>query len=66
MCHFHQTSPISHFAQKRICSPAVPSGRITLTDLKLITTNSGTSHERMLASEEERRAVLEHCFGVVL
>jgi N-hydroxyarylamine O-acetyltransferase len=66
MCHFRQTSPDSHFTQKRICSLAVPNGRITLVDLKLITTKRGTRHERMLACEEERLAVLEQCFGVVL
>jgi N-hydroxyarylamine O-acetyltransferase len=66
MCHFHQTSADSHFTQKRICSMAVPNGRITLADLKLITTKNGTREERMLASEEERRAVLRECFGIVL
>ncbi len=66
MCHFHQTSPDSHFTQKRICSVAVPNGRITLADLKLITTKNGTREERMLASEDERRAVLQQCFGIVL
>src|SRR5882757_6650019 len=28
MCEFHQTSPESHFTQKRICSRATPGGRI--------------------------------------
>ena len=66
MCHFHQTSPESHFTQKRICSVAIPNGRITLADLKLITAKNGTKQERLLASEEERRAVLEKSFGIVL
>ncbi len=66
MCHFHQTSPDSHFTQKRICSMAVPNGRITLSDLKLITTKNGTREERLLASEEERCEVLKQCFGIVL
>jgi N-hydroxyarylamine O-acetyltransferase len=65
-CHFHQTSPDSHFTQKRICSVVVPNGRITLADSKLITTKNGTRQERLLASEEERRAVLEQTFGIVL
>jgi N-hydroxyarylamine O-acetyltransferase len=42
MCQFHQTSPDSYFTQQRICSLAVPDGRITLADLKLITTKNGT------------------------
>ena len=66
MCNFHQTSPDSPFTQKRICSVAVPNGRITLADLRLITTKNGTRQERMLASEEERGAVLEQSFGIVL
>lgn len=66
MCHFHQTSPESHFIQKCICSLAVPNGRITLADFNLITTKNGARQERLLPSEEERRAVLEQSFGIVL
>jgi N-hydroxyarylamine O-acetyltransferase len=66
MCRFHQTSSESHFTQKRICSLALPDGRITLADWKLITTKNGIKQERVLGSEEERRAVLEQCFGIVL
>jgi N-hydroxyarylamine O-acetyltransferase len=66
MCNFHQTSPDSHFTQKRMCSMAIPDGRITLADLKLIKTKNGIREERILASEEEQRAVLQECFGVVL
>ena len=40
-CHFQQTSPDSHFTQKRICSLALPGGRITLSDRRLITTLYG-------------------------
>src|SRR5262245_49680542 len=29
MCHFHQTSPDSHFTKNRICSRATEDGRIT-------------------------------------
>ena len=65
-CHFHQTSPDSHFTQKRICSVAVPNGRITLADLKLTTTRNGTRQECLLASEDERRAILEQSFGIIL
>ena len=66
MCHFHQASPDSHFTQKSICSMAIPNGRITLAGLKLTTTRNGTKHERLLASEDERRAALEESFGIVL
>jgi len=35
-CHFQQTSPESHFTQRRICSLALPDGRVTLSGLRLI------------------------------
>ncbi|MEO8973391.1 MAG: arylamine N-acetyltransferase, partial [Ktedonobacteraceae bacterium] len=40
-CIYQQTSPDSHFTQQRICSLATPTGRITLSDLRLITTIHG-------------------------
>lgn len=65
-CVFQQTSPESHFTQRRLCSMALPAGRITLSDLRLIETTSGARQERLLASEEEYRAVLAERFGVVI
>src|SRR2546423_3717077 len=55
MCHVHQTSPKSSFTQKRICSRATPQGRITLSEMKLIVTSTGSRQETVIASEEERR-----------
>ena len=66
MCHYHQTSPESHFTRQSICSLATPEGRITLSDDKLIETRSGTRLETVLAGKEEWRAVLKARFGVVL
>jgi N-hydroxyarylamine O-acetyltransferase len=66
MCYFQQTSPESHFTQKRICSLATPEGRISLSDLNLITTIHGEREEHMLRSEEEYRAVLAERFGIVV
>ena len=65
-CSYQQTSPDSHFTQKRICSLALPNGRISLSDLRLITTLDGKREERMLSSEDEYRAVLAERFGVVV
>jgi N-hydroxyarylamine O-acetyltransferase len=65
-CHFHQTSPESHFTQKRVCSLATPMGRITLSDLLLIRTVQGKRTERLLPSETEYREVLANRFGVVI
>lgn len=66
MCAYHQTSPNSTFTQQRVCSLATETGRITLSDLKLIETDSGERHERLLLDEAEARRVLADRFGVVL
>jgi N-hydroxyarylamine O-acetyltransferase len=65
-CLFQQTSPDSHFTQRRICSLALPDGRITLSDLRLITSRNGVRDERELDSEDEYRSVLAQRFGVAL
>ena len=66
MCHFHQTSPESHFTRQTLCSLATADGRVTLSGMKLITTRGGERHERTLESEEERAALLRELFGVVV
>lgn len=66
MCHYQQTSPESHFTQKRICSRATESGRITLTDMRLIETRHGERHERDLADQQEYDAALKQHFGIVM
>ncbi len=66
MCHYHQTSPESHFTRQRICSLATLEGRITLSDKKLIEQRAGSRQERLLAGDEEWRATLRQQFGVVL
>jgi len=66
MCHYHQTSPDSHFTQKRVCSLATPEGRITVTGDKLIETRNGVRKERVLQGDEEWRAVLKDRFGLSL
>jgi len=66
MCHYHQTSPDSHFVLNKICTLPTPEGRITLSGMKLIETRHGQKTERMLASEKEWGDVLEERFGIVL
>ena len=65
MCHYHQTSPESHFTRQRICSLATPEGRITLSAEKLIETRGNSRQERLL-SDQECRAKLRERFGVIL
>jgi N-hydroxyarylamine O-acetyltransferase len=66
MCHYHQTSPDSHFTRQRICTLATPDGRITLSDMRLIVTAGGTRQERLLADDAEYHAALRRYFGIVL
>jgi N-hydroxyarylamine O-acetyltransferase len=65
MCHYHQTSPESHFTRQRICSMATPEGRITLSDNTLIEKRGETRQETLL-SDEEWRAKLRDLFGIIL
>ncbi len=65
-CLFQQTSPDSQFTQRRICSLALPAGRITLSDLRLITSLNGVRDERELDSEDEYRDVLAQRFGIAV
>ena len=66
MCHYHQTSPESHFTQNRICSQVTPEGRITLSGMKLIVTRNGHREESELTSEDERGEALQKYFGIEL
>ena len=66
MCSYHQTSPESHFTQKRICSRATKSGRITLSEMRLIETSNDQRRERVLANQREYDAALHQHFGIVM
>jgi N-hydroxyarylamine O-acetyltransferase len=66
MCHYHQTSPDSHFTRNRVCSLATPDGRITLSGMRLITTSNGGREEQVLATEADWRSALRDRFGIVL
>jgi len=65
MCHHHQTSAESPFTSKRVCTLAMPDGRVTLSDRRLIVTRGGKRTERLL-SEKQRQKVLKENFGIVL
>jgi len=68
MCRFHQTSPDSHFTKGLICSRATKDGRITLSDMRLITT-SGPQRlraEQTLPGREEYDRLLRDEFGIVM
>ena len=66
MCHFHQTSPDSHFTKGLLCSRATADGRITLADMRFITTSGPERDEQTLSSREEYDRVLRDQFGIVM
>ncbi len=65
-CHFHQSSPESHFTKKRICTLAMPSGRVTLSEQKLIVTTGKERQEQFLKNQDEYLAALAEQFGILL
>lgn len=65
MCRYHQTSPKSSFTQKKVCSLATGTGRITLSGRRLIVTSEGHREEREL-DEAEYETCLREQFGIVL
>jgi len=67
MCQYHQTSPESHFTRGRLCSKATPDGRLTLSDMKFITTTrSGLRQERLLSNQEQYDQTLRDSFGIIM
>jgi N-hydroxyarylamine O-acetyltransferase len=66
MCHYHQTSPDSHFTQRRICTRATSDGRITLQPRRQITTTSAGRQEREFLNDAEYAEALREHFGIEL
>ena len=66
MCHYHQTSPLTSFTQKRLCTRATPDGRITLSEMKLVVTSNGQRNDRTLVSQDEWVSTLREQFGINL
>jgi len=64
-CHYHQTSPESHFTQGRICTLAMPEGRVTLSGMRLLETTPAGRKESDLTGEAEYAATLRDRFGVI-
>lgn len=65
MCRFKQTSPASHFTKKRLCSIAVPTGRLTLSgDEWIVSGLDGSRAVTPIADEHEAARLLERHFGI--
>lgn len=67
-CLYHQTSPDSHFTQKRVCSLPTSNGkgRMTLSGDKLIIRQSDLRREVKLYDEEDISEALNQYFNIQL
>lgn len=65
-CHYHQTSPESGFTRGGVCSLATPTGRVSVTDDRLIITEGGVKRETALADEGAYSAALQRYCGITL
>lgn len=63
-CHYHQTSPDSHFTQGTVCSRMLPDGRVTISKGRLILTRNGGREERDLGSPEAEWQAIHEWFGI--
>jgi N-hydroxyarylamine O-acetyltransferase len=66
MCEYQQTSPLSHFTQKSICSIATLAGRVSMSNNKCIITDGDGRHVHTIHDEDEYRALLLKYFGMKL
>ena len=61
-CVRKQDAPF--WRDRRICTRATPDGRVTLSDLRLITTTHGVKEERIVEDEAAYTALLRQHFGI--
>lgn len=66
MCHYHQTSPESHFTQRTVCTIATPNGRKTLTADTLTITEANNKAKIPASSKRAFRRLLREHFGIGL
>ncbi len=64
MCHYHQTSPDSHFTKAPLCSLATGDGRVTLSGMRLIATTKLGREEVSVANNAEYAQRLSEHFGI--
>ena len=65
-CQYHQTSSKSSFTHGSIISIAIPNGRITLDESRLIITENGKRTEWDVIDKAEYQSLLKEHFNVVL
>lgn len=64
MCRYHQTSAKSSFTQKKMCSIATPTGRITLTDNNLKITINNELKETAVSNKKQFYELLKNYFDI--
>ena len=64
MCEYHQQSPESIFTQKKLVTKITSTGRVTLTDRKLLIHELGTTKEIDILNEDEFLSKLHHHFDI--
>jgi N-hydroxyarylamine O-acetyltransferase len=63
-CWWHQTSPKSHFTQGVVCTMLTETGRVTLSDRRLIETVGPERRERTRLSDAEVLDAYKTYFGI--
>jgi len=63
-CRYHQTSPKSSFTQKTVISRATETGRMTLSERRLIVTSRGKRSETELPDDAAAAKALSEHFGI--
>ena len=66
MCAFHQTSPLSIFTKGLICTLPTPTGRITLTQSRLIVLDHGVRTDTAVTDKEHLRGLMWEHFAIAL
>lgn len=66
MCHYHQTSPESHFTKAPVCTRITHEGRITLSGKRFISTTAGVREEREVLDQAEFDKILREQFRIEL
>lgn len=64
MCHYHQTSPDSHFTQKAVCSLPTEGGRITVSRNKVLLNDGIVTKEITIENEAQFLAHLKKYFQI--
>lgn len=65
-CRWQETSPDSHFRKGRLITRLTPTGRVTLTDTKLIVARGSKRVERAVRSRNDFDRLLHRWFGLDL